>query len=119
MLEVYVYKGRDNPVVVALQAQARNENDPEPDPPLQSAVRVTLKTSNELSLDSDQDDALEMLDDTRLRMVLGPEFTEKDDGLEGYLTVYYANTPNGIAWPGSRQEPDAPTFLFIPVRWPE
>lgn len=119
MLEVYVYRDRDNPVVVELHSEPRTEDDPQPAPPLESATRVTLKTANGLSLDSDQDDALEILDDTRVQMILGPEFAEKTEGLNGYLTVYYANTPNGIAWPGSRDEPDSPTFLFLPVAWPE
>lgn len=118
MKEVYVYKGRDNPVTVQLVAEPRDEDADSPDPPLQAALRVTLKTENGLELDSEQDAALEMLDDTRIRMILGPEFAEKEGGLRGYLTIYYVNTPNGIAWPGSRQEQDQPTFLFLPVDWP-
>lgn len=120
MLEVFVYKDRDNPVVVELRAEARTEDDPTPAPPLEDATKVTLKTSNGLSLDTDNDpDAIEIIDTTRLRMVLGPEFATKDEGLDGFLSVFYLNTPNGIAWPGSREDPDLPTFRFIPVAWPE
>lgn len=119
MQEVFVYRGRDNPVTQELVAVPR-PGEPDPGPPLEAALRVTLKTDNGLVLDSDDDpDALMILDDRRIRMVLGPAFAEKDEGVRGYLTVYYINTPNGIAWPGSRDEQDQPTFLFLPVPWPE
>jgi len=119
VIEIYVYKNRDNPVIVELVAEAREGAAVEPDPPLQSATKVTLKTDNSIELDTDNDpDRLEMLDDTRLEMVLGPEFADVDYGLRGYLSVFYSDTPNGVAWPGHANDPDEATFLFIPVPWP-
>lgn len=118
MLEIPVYRGRDNRVTLRLEAKAvRGGTDT--DPPLKDATRVTLTSSSGVTLDSDADPGLTIVDDERLYMVLGPAFSAQSEPEDAFLIVYYPDAPNGVAWPGDAGQPREPTFRLQPVEWPD
>lgn len=119
METIYVYKGHNNRFSIELEAHTVS-GDLIADAPLTAATRVTLTTDNGLAFDSSDSDGVITIDDGRsLTFHLGPSFVEKTEGdpVSGFLSIFYADRPDGIAWPASEDSQHRPTFRFLPVGW--
>lgn len=119
MKDVYVYMGRDNSVSLRLRSEL-HPGEQATDPPLQGATKVVLELEDgrEFSTSGNNPELRVESDDT-LVLQLGVAFenVEPGDAITGQLSVYYTDKPNGIAWPGSLESPNLPTFRFLPVDW--
>jgi len=118
MRDVYIYMGRDNRVPVKLHSELTTGEEAT-DPPLQGATKVVLELADGTEFDSTTDPEIEIVDSSTISLWLGVALDELTAGepITGQLSVFYTDRPNGVAWPGSTESPNLPTFRFIPVDW--